>query len=99
MDDFLLPPPSDLSDCLVEAHILKQEAIFLDDYELVNFVSQYSDYITITEETQNAISNYFNKGRLSKTNRDLIENCYVLLKNYLCIGLDGQIYQTLMVDN
>jgi len=77
--------------------MLKQQAKMESDEDLVDFVTEYSNSVELTTQTELAMSSFFNTGHLNYKNRVILENCYVLLKNYLCIGLDGQIYQTHMV--
>lgn len=77
--------------------MLKEESKLLSAGTLIEFVSEISQDLEITPETENAMAAYFNTGRLNTENRKVLENCYVLLKNFLCIAEDGEICQTLMV--
>lgn len=98
MDDFLLPPPNDHLDCLVEVYMLKEEARMLSDEILVEYVSETSRDIEINIDSENAMASFFNTGKLSLYNRKILENCYILIKNYLCVSEDGEICHTLVIN-
>lgn len=83
MFEELLAEP-DLLDCLLEAHVLKEDARRLSDQRLVEHVVDLAGIVETSKETDLAISRYFNMGILGEQDRSTLENCYVLTKNCLC---------------
>jgi len=94
MFDDLLEPP-DYLDCMLEIYNLKAEAKLLSDECLVQEVMEISSGIERTPETDESMSRFFNYGSLEYADRRIVENCYVLLKNFLCLDTNGDVYQTL----
>ena len=83
MFEDLLEEP-DLLDCMVETHVLKEDAKKMDDKTLVEYVVEYTKAITVTERTELAVSRYFNLGQLGSEDRDILENFYVIKRCILC---------------
>jgi hypothetical protein len=94
MFDDLMDPP-DCLDCMMDIHKLKEEAKILPNETLVEVIVEFSTTVAMNDETELALTKFFNYGTLDPNERQLIENCYVLLKNYLCVDIeDGEIRYT-----
>lgn len=87
----------DLLDCMLEIHNLKEESKSVPNEKLVSFVVDFANNVDINHDTEMALSRFFNTGSLSNNDRILIENCYVLMKNYLCVNTQGEIYKTFIL--
>jgi len=97
MFDELMEEP-DILDCMLEIHELKEEAKYISDEKLVDTIVDYTSSVKTTPETDVAISRYFNLGSISVEDREKLENCYVLLKNYLCFDDKGAIFTTYLLE-
>lgn len=73
-------------DALNEIHALKERAKYMTDEQLVKRILDVDVDVKFTEPTEIAIETFFNTGYLTKSHRNLIENCYVLMENDLCWG-------------
>lgn len=90
----------DAVDCLVEIHFLKESAKKINTEKLVSFIVDSNPSFDLTDETTLCIQNFFNKGKVSKKERTILENCYVLMNNDICWGEkedEWGIFQTLRV--
>ena len=95
----LLPPTPDVLECMLEIHQLKSKAMSMSDEQLVIFISSHSTNVVLTNETEEVLGKFFMKGELSKEDRKIAEDCYVLLKNYLCVDPSGEVYYTQLITN
>jgi len=84
IDDLL--EPSDIVDCIVEIHFLKERAKYKNDESLVKYIVDFDAGVSMSEDTNDAISHYFNSGYLPPKQRELLEDYFVLLENNLCWG-------------
>jgi hypothetical protein len=84
LDDLL--EPTDIIDCMIELHHLKERAKFKSDESLVKHIVDFDAGLEMTGDTDDAIKYYFNCGVLPPFQRERLENYYVLLENNLCWG-------------
>ena len=84
----------DCLDCILDLHSLKESSRNRSDEDLVADVIETTLSVQIEPDkrTNEAIKEFYNKGKLSHDSRIVIENCYVLLNNSFCISEEGDIY-------
>lgn len=75
-------------DCMVEIHEIRSKAKILSDERLISYIMEWDSSSEINDETQYALHEFFNTGKLSPENRQSVEDCYTLMRNVLCWGED-----------
>jgi len=80
-------------DCMVQRFKLKKEAREFSTDVLVNYIAECENFFQINEDFDEIVLNYWNDSLISKVDREMLEDLYVLMK-VTCIGEDGVIYLT-----